>query len=174
MREEVDFKDAVETFKFNDYVHLGALEKTSDVTMRFQVAVKGKEGTPFEGGSFTFTLDIPPNYPFRPPTIHCDTPVWHPLVDSSTPAGRANVLFYLYPESLQPRHYDEAIPEGWTPQRTLADIIQALINIMHLLPPHWTSLDCINNEARDQVIADYPAFEAKAKEWVTRFAKNDH
>ncbi len=168
MREQDDVNGAMETFKFNTYVHVGVLEEEPGQLTRLQVVVKGKEGTPYEGGSFTFTLQFPPNYPFRPPTTYCETPIWHPLIANDVPTGSSNVLIYFFPESLSPNFYSETVPFGWTPHRTLTDIIQALVDIVHLRPPHWNTLDYINVEAWEQFTRNYPLFDAKARDWTAQ------
>lgn len=44
----------------------------------------GPPGTPYEGGTFDIAIDIPNEYPFRPPTMKFATKVWHPNVSSQT------------------------------------------------------------------------------------------
>ncbi|GLD92130.1 hypothetical protein PINS_up000663 [Pythium insidiosum] len=36
---------------------------------------------PYANGDFTFTVQIPPTYPFHPPTVMCLTRIWHPNID---------------------------------------------------------------------------------------------
>ena len=40
------------------------------------IQIIGPENTPFEGGIFTFQLDLPPEYPFKAPTIRCRTNIY--------------------------------------------------------------------------------------------------
>lgn len=44
----------------------------------------GPPGTPYEGGTYHVNIRIPPEYPFRPPSIRFETKVWHPNVSSQT------------------------------------------------------------------------------------------
>lgn len=45
------------------------------------VTLRGPEGTPYENGVFNVTITIPDKYPFDPPLMKFDTPVYHPNID---------------------------------------------------------------------------------------------
>ncbi len=45
---------------------------------------KGPPGTPYEGGTFVVDIQIPNEYPFRPPVMKFETKLWHPNVSSQT------------------------------------------------------------------------------------------
>jgi len=46
--------------------------------LRFwRALIEGPAGTPFEGGVFALSVNIPDNYPFSPPKINFQTPVYH-------------------------------------------------------------------------------------------------
>ena len=44
--------------------------------------IRGPEGTPFEGGTWDLTVVVPDRYPFEPPKVQFDTPIYHPNIDS--------------------------------------------------------------------------------------------
>lgn len=48
--------------------------------------IQGPTGTPYEGGVFEITIDIPKQYPFEPPKMKFDTKIWHPNISSQTGA----------------------------------------------------------------------------------------
>nr|MDO8112486.1 ubiquitin-conjugating enzyme family protein [Candidatus Sigynarchaeota archaeon] len=174
MREEIDYERIVEAFKLNDYVQIGAL---GDFTFSgpfpnrsFQVVVEGKEGTPFEGGSFTFTIYITLEYPEYPPVVHCNTPMWHPLIDEKEDR-RYNVQLGIFLDQKPLASNSGVRPFGWNQERTLTDVIQSIVGLVHMVPPYWTSLDSLNEDALEQLWHDYHAFDAKAREWTERFGK---
>ena len=39
--------------------------------------IRGPEGTPFEGGTWDLTVVVPDRYPFEPPKVQFDTPIYH-------------------------------------------------------------------------------------------------
>jgi ubiquitin-protein ligase len=48
-----------------------------------RVLVEGPAGSPFEGGLFALHVTVPPNYPFSPPRVEFETPVYHCNVSDS-------------------------------------------------------------------------------------------
>jgi ubiquitin-conjugating enzyme E2 D/E len=43
----------------------------------FEAKLSGFEGTPYEDGVFKLNIKIPREYPFRPPRITFETPIYH-------------------------------------------------------------------------------------------------
>ena len=41
-----------------------------------------QDDTPYVGGIFVVDINIPPDYPFKPPKMKFDTKVWHPNISS--------------------------------------------------------------------------------------------
>lgn len=48
--------------------------------------IQGPTGTPYEGGVFEITIEIPKQYPFEPPKMKFNTKIWHPNISSQTGA----------------------------------------------------------------------------------------
>lgn len=53
------------------------LELGNPVTMKITLFMKAGI---YQGGKFSFQLDIPPSYPFSAPSVRCLTRVWHPNI----------------------------------------------------------------------------------------------
>lgn len=52
--------------------------------MKFEVIYDlGYEECLWKGGKYKFTFEIPYNYPMEPPKAHCDTPIYHPNIDTA-------------------------------------------------------------------------------------------
>lgn len=49
-----------------------------------QGTFQGPPDTPYEGGTFMIDIQIPTDYPFRPPKMKFKTKIWHPNVSSQT------------------------------------------------------------------------------------------
>ncbi|KAM7286770.1 ubiquitin-conjugating enzyme E2 T [Ixodes scapularis] len=52
---------------------------------QIEAVIFGTSGTPYEGGKFKISIQIPERYPFDAPRVKFQTPVYHPNIDS---AGR--------------------------------------------------------------------------------------
>ena len=50
----------------------------------FNAVMAGPEDSPYCQGIFTLRMDLPADYPFRPPYVYFTTPIWHPNVDFET------------------------------------------------------------------------------------------
>jgi ubiquitin-conjugating enzyme E2 T len=53
-----------------------------DKTNVIVAQIRGPEGTPFEGGTWNLTVVVPDRYPFEPPKVQFETPIYHPNIDS--------------------------------------------------------------------------------------------
>jgi len=42
----------------------------------------GPSDTPYHGGTFIVDIEIPNEYPFKPPKMKFDTKIWHPNISS--------------------------------------------------------------------------------------------
>ncbi|KAJ1735772.1 E2 ubiquitin-protein ligase peroxin 4 [Coemansia biformis] len=64
---------------------LASLGPVSDADLlRWRAVLRGPRDTPYAGGFFELLIDIPEQYPIRPPTLTFATPVCHPNVHFDT------------------------------------------------------------------------------------------
>jgi ubiquitin-conjugating enzyme (huntingtin interacting protein 2) len=59
-------------------------ETVGDDVTRLKGSFGGPSGTPYEGGKYEINIEIPNEYPFRPPVMKFATKVWHPNISSQT------------------------------------------------------------------------------------------
>jgi ubiquitin-conjugating enzyme (huntingtin interacting protein 2) len=52
----------------------------------------GPKDTAYEGGTFYVNIEIPNDYPFKPPKMKFDTKIWHPNISSQTGAICLDIL----------------------------------------------------------------------------------
>ena len=50
--------------------------------MHLQAQIQGPQESPYQGGLYNLTVDIPDRYPFEPPRVRFITPIYHPNIDS--------------------------------------------------------------------------------------------
>jgi ubiquitin-conjugating enzyme (huntingtin interacting protein 2) len=167
MREEVDYAEAVETFKGDPSIELQPWAMSVD---HLKLIIHGNPGTPYEGGKFVFEVKFPENYPFSPPYAYCHTLIWHPNIDSSIPPGKINICLDLINPDLVGKVDASTGASGWTPSKTLTNIIEALKGQIHVEAPFFNPADPLNFEAGEQVNNHPDKFEAKAREWTHKYA----
>ncbi|MBS7248313.1 MAG: ubiquitin-conjugating enzyme E2 [Candidatus Jordarchaeales archaeon] len=101
----------------------------------------------YDGGVFEIEIFIPREYPFRPPRVQWNTPIWHPNVSGK------NVCV-------------EVLGRDWTPNMTIVGVIEVLRALLNYPNPHSP----LNTEAGNQMLNDKKKFEKIAKEWVKKYA----
>ena len=167
MREEVDFTEARDAFKEDTTISLEPWGMSVD---HLRLIISGIPNTPYAGGKFMFEVKMPENYPFAPPYAYCHTLLWHPNIDSSIPPGKINICLDLINPDLVGKVDASTGASGWTPSKTLTNIIEALKGQIHCEPPFFNPADPLNFEAGEQALNNQTKFESKAKEWTKKYA----
>lgn len=54
-----------------------------DNIFKWTATISGPEGSPYEEGIFRLEVNLPENYPIRPPQISFKTKIYHPNISSS-------------------------------------------------------------------------------------------
>lgn len=168
IREEVDYTEAVEAFKADESLKI---EPWSMEVNHLRVTIVGRPNTPYAGGKFMFEIKMGDNYPFSPPYAYCHTLLWHPNIDNSIGPGKINICLDLINPELVGKVDIRTGASGWTPSKTLTNVIEALKGQIHCEPPFFNPGDPLNYEAGEQALHHYNKFEAKAKEWTKKYAQ---
>jgi peroxin-4 len=117
-----------------------------------QATISGPPGSPFEGGRFEMTLDVPDNYPLVPPKATFVTKVFHPNVHFKTGEICLDIL-----------------KTAWTPAWTLQSVCRAIIALLEDPDPS-SPLNC---DAGNMVRAgDMRAYKSMARMYVEQFASS--
>ncbi|MFX1419678.1 MAG: ubiquitin-conjugating enzyme family protein [Promethearchaeota archaeon] len=167
IREETDYTEAIEAYKNDPLVILEPWGRSID---HLRLTIIGKKGTPYADGKFVFEIKFPENYPFAPPYAYAVTLMWHPNIDSSIPPGKLNICLDLINPDLVGKVDASTGASGWTPSKTLTNIIEALKGMMHVEPPFFNPGDPLNHEAGEQYFRAQKKFEAKANTWTKKYA----
>ncbi len=169
MREEQDFNESIEFYSTNYYIGIKTWENSFN---HLKLEIKGFPNTSYEGGRFIFELKLPNNFPFSPPMVCCNTIIWHPHIDSAIPPGKQNISGILIINPMLMGKFNANTGEnGWTPSKTLKDVIEALIGIMKFESPYFKPSSALNHEAGEQFMHELEEFKTKASKWTEKYAQ---
>tara|TARA_Y100000389_G_scaffold85156_1_gene81849 strand:+ start:70 stop:519 length:450 start_codon:yes stop_codon:yes gene_type:complete len=85
--------------------------KTDDL-FEWQATIYGAQGGPYEGGIFYLTINFSKDYPFKPPTIHFLTKIYHPNISSS-----GSICL-------------DILKENWSPALTISKVLLSICSLM--------------------------------------------
>jgi len=54
--------------------------------------ILGPEDTVYQGGVYQIDIQLPPEYPYKPPKMKFETKIWHPNISSQTGAICLDIL----------------------------------------------------------------------------------
>lgn len=109
-----------------------------------------QEDSPYEGGKFNLDLDMPPEYPFKHPSVKFLTKTYHPNIQQKT--GEI---------------CEEILKGVWSPQLKISEVL-AIIRQMLSEPNISSPLD---ETIAQQYSTDRSAYNKTAKEWTAKYAK---
>ncbi|PRP80413.1 ubiquitin-conjugating enzyme E2 M [Planoprotostelium fungivorum] len=109
--------------------------------MKFEVDITPTDGL-YRGACFQFNVDIPNSYPYDPPKVLCNTPVYHPNIDNE---GKVclNIL-----------------RQEWFPVLSLGSVIFGLMTLF--LEPNPD--DPLNKEAAQLMVEKPKEFERNVRD----------
>jgi len=73
----------IEFFRMNNNSNIIAKPMNDSNIQKWSATIIGPSGSPYEGGKFKLNIDIPNDYPFKPPSIHFVTKIYHPNISST-------------------------------------------------------------------------------------------
>ncbi|PPQ81236.1 hypothetical protein CVT25_015760, partial [Psilocybe cyanescens] len=58
-----------------------SVEPKEDNVFEWKCSIKAEPDSPYKNGTFNFNLSLPPNYPFKAPTVTFTTKIYHPGIN---------------------------------------------------------------------------------------------
>jgi ubiquitin-conjugating enzyme E2 H len=121
-----------------------------DTLSAFHVMLKGPADSPYEGGLWKVRVELPPQYPYRSPSIGFTTRIFHPNVDEASGSVCLDV-----------------INQTWSPMFDLLNVFEVFLPQLLLYP---NANDPLNGAAASLFLRDQAAFNQAVKTHVARHA----
>lgn len=112
--------------------------------------IEGPDDTDYKNGVFILDIQIPKEYPFKPPICKFKTKIYHPNIDKDNGNICLNILK----------------PDKWNPSLSISNV---LLSIMVLLAkPKFDSP--LNGEARDLFYKSEKEYKERVLQWVKDYS----
>lgn len=121
----------------------------NDNITNWTATLKGPIGTPYESGVFKLHIQVPNDYPFKPPQINFRTRIFHPNVSE-----RGEICL-------------DVLKSQWSPAFTLYKIMLAISSLLD--DPNADSP--LNSSAANLYKTDRNSYNAKVIEYVTNYCR---
>ncbi len=112
---------------------------------------------------------VPFDYPFKPPKVKFDTPIYHPNMSSVTGAICLDILKADDPSSSRAYGHGDGQPRGtasWSPVYTLKTVLLSLQTLLQCPEPS----DPQDAEVARVFIQDRQQFDETARGWTRKYA----
>ncbi|KAK5069809.1 hypothetical protein LTS08_006745 [Lithohypha guttulata] len=116
--------------------------------------MEGPAGSPYAGGKFDLELNLPSNYPFKPPTVTFKTKMYHPNVSNDSPPNTGMMCLGMLKDS------------EWKPSTKMSAVLEFIRQLLREPDPD----DAVEAKIADQYRQDKASYEKEAKEWTKRYA----
>ncbi|KAJ5525371.1 ubiquitin conjugating enzyme Ubc8 [Penicillium frequentans] len=120
---------------------------------KFYVRFKGPEETPFTGGHWKIHVELPDQYPYKSPSIGFVNRIFHPNIDELSGSVCLDV-----------------INQTWSPMYDMLNIFEVFLPQLLRYP---NPSDPLNGEAAALMMREPKAYEAKVKEYVSKYASKE-
>lgn len=131
------------------------VELKDDTNMNvWKVNMDGPPGTPYTGGKFEIEINLPPTYPFKPPTVRFQTKIYHPNVSNDSPPNSGMMCLGMLRDN------------EWKPSTKMSAVLEFIRQLLREPEPD----DAVEAKIADQYKQDKSGYEKDAKDWTKRYA----
>jgi len=116
----------------------------------WKAIIFGPSDSPYENGVFELKIDIPPEYPFKPPKITFITKIFHPNINPQSGAICLDIL-----------------AANWTPTLTIKKTLLSISSLMAEPNP----LDPLYPEAAILYKTNIETYNNTVRNWVEKYAQ---
>ena len=148
---------------YNSQMHRNWLKENPEF-LKWKATIAGSDNTPYSGGTWHMTIELKHDYPFKPPKVRWNTPIFHCNLsgekNNNCPCCGLTCLSEL--------------KDNWSPALTVSKILWLLRDLLdHPDPSRVGDGIAISGapyiEARKLFVSDRNAHDMKAREWTLRY-----
>ena len=154
--KEIEKEEENDTLEEKGIISAGPIDE-SDM-FKWMLIIKGPKDTPYESGIFKIEIEFPKDYPFKPPSIHFITKIFHMNIHSDGEICRHSFNF---------------IKSCWSTDIFLIEIITEIINLLKFPVFDGCKLLGYPQDLVDKCFDNYwnrEYYNAIAKEWTEKYA----
>jgi ubiquitin-conjugating enzyme E2 D len=154
IKDEIEVQDEVYNKLFSVRPKVATVPTSTGSTTQeknmysWEGVIYGPADSPYEGGTFYVAIDIPEDYPLKPPLFKLCTRIYHPNIKTD---GQICL---------------DILKRQWSPA---LGISRALLSIIVLLSEP-NARDPLNAAAGNQYLANKDDFEMMARAWTAEYA----
>lgn len=116
---------------------------------KWQCTILGQSNTIYDTGVFFLDIDIPGDYPHKPPTIKFTTKIYHPNIELN-----GGICMSM-------------LTDTWSPKYTIRHILDEINKLLYT--PDIDS--ALRADIANQYKSDLAAYEHTAREWTQKYAQ---
>jgi len=117
-----------------------------DSLTAFFVRMNGPKDSLYEGGSWKIRVELPPNYPYKSPSVGFVTKIFHPNVDEASGSICLDV-----------------INQTWSPMFDLLNVFEVFLPQLLMYP---NAADPLNGEAAALYLKDQDRFKERVRDHI--------
>ena len=143
----MDEYDIVKKSKFLRSIECSAGPKIKSKMKEWFAVYKGPKGTPYEGFLFQLNITFPDNYPNSPPTVKCETPIYHMNIKDK------NICV-------------SSIKQDWPKAKNISNVLVSIFYILSVPKPD----DAYRENLADLYKKDQKLYEKNARDFCEKYA----
>lgn len=126
------------------------IDLVGDNLYRWRAVISGPQGSAYAGGKFELAIELPQNYPFRPPEVKFRTKIYHVNVKKEDGSLCADIF-----------------QNSWAPTLNMRFVLESVISILATPAPEHA----LEPEIAAEMLNNPSAFANKAQDWVRQYAR---